>query len=93
MMEERHEFRLSEAELEYLQQLVSLDESLIALLGLREGAPGRKATIQLSLAEAERLRDVLTTQLAKVGFDENYSPNEQGQMLEKLIDRFYVPSA
>jgi len=27
---------------------------------------------------------------AAIGFDKNHSPNEQGQMLKQLIDRFYV---
>jgi hypothetical protein len=93
MMEDRHAFRLSEAELEYLKQLVAREEALTDLLRFQEVAPGGKATIQLNIAGAERLRDFLTTQLATVGFDENYSPNEQGRVLEKLIDRFYVPRA
>lgn len=92
MMEDRHEFRVSEAELKYLKQLVLHDETLTNLIRFPEGAPDRKATIQLSLIEAERLRELLTIQLASVGFDENYSPNQEGQMVEKLIDRFYVPS-
>jgi hypothetical protein len=28
--------------------------------------------------------------LAEVGFDENYSPNQRGQLLETLIDKFYI---
>ena len=91
MKKETDEFEVSTDELEYLKQLVSRDESLAGLLTFQEGAPGRRATIRLSRAEAEQLRDSLTTQLAAVGFDKNYSPNEQGHMLEELIDRFYVP--
>ena len=40
--------------------------------------------------EAERVRELLTTELAKVGFDESYMPNERGRFLESLIDRFYM---
>jgi len=90
MMEETDEFRVSADELEYLKQLVSRDESLAGLLRFQEGAAGRRGTIRLSRRDAEQLRDYLTTQLAAIGFDKNYSPNEQGQMLEQLIDRFYV---
>jgi hypothetical protein len=93
MMEETGEFKVSAGELECLKQLVSHDESLAGLLRFHEGAPGRSLTIRLSRAEAEQLRDSLTTQLAAVGFDQNDSPNEQGRMLEELIDRFYVPCA
>lgn len=55
----------------------------------QEGEHGHVATIHLSRAEAEQLRNFLTTQLATVGFDKNYSPNEHGRMLETLIDKFY----
>ncbi|MBZ5579777.1 MAG: hypothetical protein LAP40_24740 [Acidobacteriia bacterium] len=90
MMEETHQFQLSADELKYLKELVSRDESLAGPLRIQEGEPGRRVTIRLSRAQAEQLRDCLTTQLASVGFDKNYSPNEQGQMLEELIDRFFV---
>jgi hypothetical protein len=88
-MERQHDFRVSREELEYLKQLASRDESLTGVLRFQEDAHGRWATVRLSRAEAEQIRDYLTTQLAAVGFDKNYSPNEQGQMLEKLIDIFY----
>jgi hypothetical protein len=90
-MEETDEFQVSAEELEYLEQLASRNDALAGLFRFQEGAPGRRVTIRLSRAEAEQLRDSLTTQLAAVGFDKNYSPNEQGKMLEELIDRFYVP--
>ena len=89
-MEERHEFQLSAKEFEFLNQLASRDESLADLLSLRAGASGRRMAIRLSRAEVEQLREYLTTKLAEVGFDENYSPNEQGSMLERLIDKFYL---
>ncbi len=90
MQEVNHEFHVSAKELEYLRQLASRDKSLADLLGLQESPGGSSTTIRLARANAEQLRDYLTTQLATVGFDKNYSPNEQGQMLEKLIDRFYL---
>jgi hypothetical protein len=90
IMEERHEFRLSAKEFKYLKELASRDKSVANLLGLQEGTDERRVTIRLSRAEAEQLRESLTTQLAAVGFDENYLPNEQGRILEELIDRFYL---
>ena len=90
MVDKSHEFRVSAKESEYLKQLASRDESLVGLLRFNEDQYGR-VTVRLGRAEAEQLRDSLTTQLAAVGFDKNYSPNEQGQMLEELVDRFYVP--
>ena len=51
--------------------------------------PRSGATVVLSRADAERLRDCLTAELAANGFDGNYTANKYGRMLEELIDRFY----
>ncbi|MFQ3649978.1 MAG: hypothetical protein SNJ75_06570 [Gemmataceae bacterium] len=91
-MPEKHVFHLSVEEAEYLRCLAPQHETLARLLKLDQEAHGRPAIIRLSPAEAEELRDSLTTQLAAVGFDENYSPNEQGRMLEKLIDKLFIPN-
>jgi hypothetical protein len=89
MANEYHEFTMSAKESEYLKQLASRDESLAGLLRFQEGAHGR-VTIRLSPAEAKQLRECLMAQMDVVGFDENYFPNEEGQMLEELIDRFFL---
>ena len=90
MIDGKHDFQLSATELNFLNQLASCDESVAGLLGSRGASHSCGATIRLSRADAERLRDLLTTQLAIMGFDENYLPNEQGRILEALIDRFYL---
>jgi hypothetical protein len=90
MIEDTAEFRVSAHELEYLNQLVSRDESLSGLPRFPDHVPDRRVTLRLSRADAERLRDSLTKQLAVAGFDGNYRPNERGKMLEELIDRFYT---
>jgi len=89
-MDGKREFPLSEEELEYLKELASGDESLASLFSRPERPPGRRPVIRLSTTEAEQIRDHLTTRLAMVGFDKDYSPNAQGQLLEELIDRFYI---
>jgi len=73
----------------YLDQLASQDESLISLLRFQKGVHGR-ITLRLSRAQARQLRECLTTRLAEIGFDENYSPNPQGHLLETLVDRFFL---
>lgn len=90
MTETKHDFQLTFHEADYLNRLAAHDESLAKLYKSQETAPGSGVKISLTRAEAENLRGFLTTQLAAVGFDENYSPNEQGRMLEKLIDKFYL---
>jgi hypothetical protein len=89
MIEGKHEFQVSVEELEYLKQL-TLPSGLAGLLESQEGTNSGTVIVRLGRAEAEQLREYLTTQLAAIGFDENYSPNVQGQKLENLIDRFYL---
>jgi hypothetical protein len=90
MTETLHDFQLSSQEADYLNGLAAHDESLARQLKSQQQVAGGRVELHLSRAEAERLRDSLTVKLAAIGFDENYSPNEQGRVLEKLIDRFYL---
>lgn len=85
-----YDFKLSAEELDYLQQLALRDATIASVLKLPTSAGPGRATIQLGQDEAEQLRESLTRQLAEIGFDEKYRLNDQGKMLEKLIDRFYL---
>ena len=89
MQEGTHKFQISAKQLGYLRQLAARDKSLVGLLGLPERLRGSDMSIRLGRAEAEQLRDYLTTQLATAGFDNSYSLNEEGDMLETLIDKFF----
>jgi len=84
------DFTVSPQEFEYVRQVVADDESLAALVSVGPQCAGAILTIRLTREEAERLRDRLTGALAESGFDEDYSPNERGRLLETLIDRFYT---
>jgi hypothetical protein len=85
------EFRVSAEELKLLRMVCSADQTLTNRLTAATAQAPRGATIQLSRAEAEQVRDCLTTELAASGFDQDYSPTQRGQMLEGLIDRFFIP--
>jgi hypothetical protein len=89
-MEKIYQFRLAEKEFEFLRQLSLSDRWLADLLSSHADAHDNLTVIRLDRVESEQLREYLTTKLAKVGFDQNYSPNEQGAMLERLIDKFYL---
>jgi hypothetical protein len=89
MVEQSRRLRLSLPEFEYLKQILLSDESFAALADAERGRQGDHVIIQISQTQAEGLREYLTSQLAARGFNHDYSPNEQGQMLEDLIDRFY----
>ena len=45
--------------------------------------------IALDRTDAEMLSDFLAERLAKVAFDAGYEPNEEGVLLESLIDALF----
>ena len=89
-MGEPETFCLSSEEAEYFASLAMKDESFSSLLRSHSSIRviGRKVVLERT--DVEVLRDYFTERLARVGFDANYSPNEEGAMLEKLIDRFFL---
>ena len=85
-----HKIRLSATEYKILQQF-SLSDKWLADLLVRHPAQNRgHSIVELSREECEQLRDHLTTRLAQIGFDRNYVPNEQGILLEAIVDRLYL---
>ena len=47
-------------------------------------------TIECSDDAADEIRDLCGDRLQEVGFDESYNPNEEGQILESLVDKLLV---
>jgi hypothetical protein len=90
-MAEHFDFVVSREELECVRRVVAGHASLSSLLSIAYPSAGATVTVRLRREDAEQLRDRLTMVLAEVGFDENYLPNQRGQVLETLIDKFYVP--
>jgi len=39
---------------------------------------------------AEEFREAFNDKLMEVGFDDEYEPNEEGRILEDLIDQFFI---
>jgi len=91
-MSNRKTFRLRIEEVEYLSSLVSEDNLFIELLRSHPEIRPDLETLALEQSEAELLREYFTERLARVGFDAGYKPNEEGVMLEKLIDTLYLPA-
>ena len=48
-------------------------------------------TLTISNGLSNEFQAAFTDELARVGFDQNYELNPEGQMLEDLIDRFFQP--
>jgi hypothetical protein len=84
---------LSAMEAEYLSKLTSEDDSFSALLRSHPDLSLNGREVTLSRIMAELLRDYFTQRLARVGFDADYKPNKEGQLLEQLIDTFFMPDA
>ena len=89
--QEARGFALSLEELEFLGRLGANDETLARLLKSAKATEGGKYVARLDRDEAERVKDSLTELMARAGFEEDYSLTKPGQMLEELIDRFYIP--
>lgn len=46
--------------------------------------------IKVTEEESDEIRDLCGEQLQIKGFDINYKPNQEGVILEKLIDKFFA---
>lgn len=47
--------------------------------------------ISLTKEESEILSDELSDQLARIGFNDDYSLTSQGEIIECLIDKLFIP--
>ncbi len=82
--------RLSKSEFDYLRQTSFLERELIKSLEEAREKSGGSFLLDLSPAIAESFRDSFTLELARVGFDQDNELTELGEVLEDLIDRFFV---
>lgn len=86
------EFKLSRDEFDVLSNIVSTNEpSLSHALKQAHVGNGHQFSLMCTRSEAARLGNLLTEELAHSGFDEQYLPNERGQILEVLIDKLFTP--
>lgn len=80
--------KLSKMDLTYLVSTKFLPEDLGQIVATAKTLDDEGRVLRLDQDTAERFRDEFTTRLARVGFDPNYEPTREGQLLEGLIDRF-----
>jgi hypothetical protein len=81
-MSDKFPYSFSLDEIQYLNALIENEK--IKILPLID--KNRKSYF-LSKNESELLRDTLTLQLAEFGFNEDYSLNKTGVIIEELIDK------
>jgi len=85
-----HKFTLSSEEAVHLSEAVSEDEILLSTIHSAEVGLGGGLILELELETAEKVREYLTEQLAKTGFDKDYLLTKEGAILEELIDKLYI---
>ncbi len=82
--------KLSQSEIDYLQNSQFLQPTLLHAIENLIEENGRACAININRETAEEFRSAFTKQLAKVGFNEAYELTAEGRLLEDLIDRFYL---
>ena len=82
--------RLSPQEAFYLRNAGFLPADLARLVAAIHLGEEQGLGISVSREIAERFREVFTNRLAAAGFDANYEPTREGELLESLIDRFQM---
>ena len=82
--------RLTEAERIFLTTVVLKNNSSLMNIIQQSSKDKGKFSIEIDNILADEIRDLCSEQLQISGFDENYNLNEDGKMLENLIDNFYV---
>jgi hypothetical protein len=89
-MNQTPKIRLTAQQAGYLTDLIASDSLFAELIrshpNIRLGDDG----IALDRTDAERISDYFSDRLAKVGFDASYEPNDEGVLLESLIDKLFL---
>lgn len=49
------------------------------------------AVAEINKQDATDLRELCSDYLTEVGFNRDYEPNEEGKILETLVDKLFVP--
>lgn len=81
------EVRLNKKQFEYLSHNFIEDHPS---LNLKVTQGNEFTVINLNEDIADEIRDWAGEELQEKGFDENYEPNKEGEILENLIDIFYI---
>ena len=81
--------KLTKTEREYLVTVVLKKYSSLMNIIEHSTIDNGKFSIDIDNVLADEIRDLCSEQLQISGFDEKYNLNEEGKMLENLIDIFY----
>jgi len=76
---------LKPEDIEYLLEKIELSVELRSALEALSGVGGKVSTNQ-----ADELRDLCNDRVDLCGYDENYTLNDDGKILDALVDKLYV---
>ena len=82
--------KLSTEEVSYLLRSRFLSERLLSLLHNAEKNNAGSVVLDIQNEVADEFRDAFGERMQEVGFDKDYKPTTEGEILEALIDRFFV---
>lgn len=91
MSEKASTVRLQGSEATYLESLIHDSPVLAPIVTLKQRPNSEARDAIVKTNQVETLREFFTLRLAEIGFNADYAPNEDGKMLETLIDRFFIP--
>ena len=80
---------LSQQQTEYLSRLVTEDSSFADVIHSHPSVQYTKDAITVDRQDAQMLSDFFSDRLARLGFDAAYRPNQEGVVLESLIDDLF----
>ncbi len=89
MSMESREFIFSPGEAVLLRDAVSMNGNLPPIIESALMKSGSRLIVMLDLETVEKFREHLTVQLARIGFDGDYSLTNEGAILEDLIDKLH----
>ncbi|CDR35010.1 hypothetical protein [Criblamydia sequanensis] len=84
------QIKLNENEYKYLIQSEYIPSRLITVIKSSNKINKEKHLLNISEDDADQLRDLFGEQLQLYGFDLNYKLTNEGEMLENLIDLFFI---
>jgi hypothetical protein len=77
--------RLNDEEVSLLTKLAEEDHDFQDLLLRHPGVAISETTLALGKGDVADLEEYFFERCARVGFDENYMPNQEGKLLESLL--------
>lgn len=82
--------KITKKELDYLKSSDILTENIQAKLIKKRPQVNNQYEIKISEDLADEIRDKCGGNLQTSGFDMDGEPNEEGKILESLIDKFFI---